>query len=321
MELDPSTAAEAFARPGMDPRQWISYGIVNADSEEARSVLFDDDDGELPFPLVIVTLQPSGVTVPCRVAGMVAGEGEADWFPFVGGDEVLVAIPEGDERAGCCIIGRLNQAKDKFPRTIAGADTTQNTMGFRRMRTPYVLETASGYMVRSATTGAAFAIDQAGAIFLNNGDKHLLAMTADVVSLGLGDQSAYIQFDASKSTTTIAAKETSMVVSADESKWLCKGTLALGTSGVAPTDHAISVEAVVGILNTIFTAIGVASTAPPALVAFLATFTAPATLAGLVTASAAAPLPSLQGLAITAGLAIPKSPGSPGIGCAGLTIG
>lgn len=116
----------------MDPRQWISMGTIDEDSEDARSIRFNDDDGApLPTgPLVTVTLQPSGITVTCRVASFIAGVGESAWFPFQQKDEVIVAIPQGSERAGPVILGRLNQALDTFPAVVAGQDTSKNTFDF-----------------------------------------------------------------------------------------------------------------------------------------------------------------------------------------------
>lgn len=100
--FDHATMGQAFAAPGMDPRQWVSMASVDPDSENARSVSFTDADGNpSPYgPLVSVTLQPSGISIRCRVAGAVAGNGEAEWYPFVAGDEVCVVIAEGDERDG-----------------------------------------------------------------------------------------------------------------------------------------------------------------------------------------------------------------------------
>ena len=156
--LDIAALRDLMRGPGMDTRQWISYGIVDADNPEARSVRFNDDGGT-PLPegvLVAVTLMPSGISVTCRVSSQNAGSGEGEYSPFGPGDEVLVAIPEGNERAGCAIIGRFNNAHDVFPQQVAGQDITNNDTTVRRLKTPYVLETAASYMVRSALSGASF---------------------------------------------------------------------------------------------------------------------------------------------------------------------
>ena len=92
--FDHATAGQAFAGPGMDTRQWVSYGQVDQDTQDSRCVVFDPDLG----PLVNVTLQPSGIPVVCRVLAPFAGQGESEYFPFISGDEVVVAITQGDER-------------------------------------------------------------------------------------------------------------------------------------------------------------------------------------------------------------------------------
>ena len=185
------------AHPGADTRQWISSGIVAADTPGSRSIRFNDENGAALSHGVLITvhLYPSDITVSCRVAGQCAGDGEADWMPFIAGDEVIVAIPEGCERSGCVIIGRLNQKQDKFPSMVAGNDVTQNTFGFRRIRVPYILETASGYMVRHAQTGANLTIDQTGNIFLSDGSGNQLILNTNLTKLGLGDNSASLIFD------------------------------------------------------------------------------------------------------------------------------
>src|ERR1700722_6710543 len=105
-EMDSTSMAHLFSHPGADTRQWLSYGLVcQAVAGGDQSVRFTDDTGAtLPQGVLVdVTLQPSGITVPCRVGAQSAGNGEGEFNPFGPGDEVLVAVPEGNERAGCVI--------------------------------------------------------------------------------------------------------------------------------------------------------------------------------------------------------------------------
>src|ERR1019366_2087115 len=136
---DAGLAREAVAGP-IDTRQWVSYGTVSPETPDAKSTTFTKEYG----PLVNVKLHPTGIPVVCRVAHEVAGNGEGEWFPFIEGDEVIVLIPEGDETAGCVIMGRLNQEIDFWPTIVAGQDPRLNNFAFRRMRTPYIFETAGG---------------------------------------------------------------------------------------------------------------------------------------------------------------------------------
>jgi hypothetical protein len=321
--FDHSTLGEAFSRPGMDTRQWISYGIVNDEvADGPHSTHFDDEDGA-PLgvgPIIAVTLQPSNIVVACRVASGVAGNGEAEWFPFQAKDEVLVAIPEGDERAGCVIIGRLPNSFDVWPRTVAGQDATQGTFGFRRMRTPFIVETAASYLVRSATTGAQFGIDQTGQFILNDGDGSRFFFGADALGLSSADGTTSIQvLVADKQIAMTAGASTSLLLGADVSQFLSTGILLLGTSGAQPNGHAVTVEQMIVFVDALLKALCVAQ--PAAWVG--------ATLAPLIPAAlnAAIPVGAVGSIApylaaLTAAISIPPDPTGqiPGLGRAGLLL-
>jgi hypothetical protein len=269
--FDHATFGDAFARPGLDTRQWLSYGLVQSDTDNQHSIHFDDEEGSpIPEgPIVVATLQPSNITVPCRVAGSCAGNGEGEWFPFQQGDEVLVAIPEGDERAGCVIIARLNNELDAWPRVVAGQDSTGNNFGFRRLRTPYILETAASYLVRSAVTGAQFGIDQQGQFILNDGDGSRLFMGADAVGFSSGDGSTSLQIlVGDKQLAMTAGSTASFLLDAKASQFTSKGTLSVGTTGLLSLGHAVTMEEVLMLLvnYTIFLNNSGVTFAPPLFV-------------------------------------------------------
>ncbi len=293
-----SALREMLAGPGMDTRQWVSNGTVVQDTPDARSVVFKDTEGN-PLSngvLVVVKLHPSATIVACRLAGGCAGDGEGEYMPFVAGDEVVVVIPEGDERAGPMIIGRLNQKYDIFPHTVAGQDVTANTFGFRRIRCPYILETASSYMIRSAVTGANLTIDQTGNIFLASGDGHLLLLNADAVKLGIGnaDVPAYLQFDPSTSQASLAAEQ-----------------LTVSLTGHVPCYHLLTVEAFINVLSVVlagFLVPPVPALATPSAVATTQTLIAAMLPACVLPTSVLTPV-ALQ--AITAAFALQSLPTSP----------
>lgn len=186
--IDQSTVGEAVRAPGIDPRQWVSIGIVTAGGQEDEIVVFDEDEGQ---PLVRVLLEPTKIPVVARVAGQVAGNGEGDWFPFVEGDEVVVAIPEGSERSGCVIIGRLPNSVNKFPmESVAGQDPTTNTFAFSRRRTAVIQENSGPVMFRSAESEALFGLDKSGVFTVKTGDRSALQMSPDVIGFqGPSDES------------------------------------------------------------------------------------------------------------------------------------
>src|ERR1019366_9401932 len=126
--FDFRTLAQLLSFPGIDPRQWVSIGIVDPDTPQARSVQFNDEEGNpLPHPLVNVTLQPGGLEVSARVLASVSGAQIGEWHPFVAGDEVLVLIPSGNESMGCVIVGRLSNSLDVHPTSVSGNDQTKDT--------------------------------------------------------------------------------------------------------------------------------------------------------------------------------------------------
>lgn len=249
--FDASTMRQALSGPGMDTRQWISYGRVEPDSPDARNVLFDEADSEgTPLGQVIVTvkLEPSATIVPCRIGGMVAGNGEGEYYPFIEGDEVLVAIPEGDEKAGCVIISRLGQSLDAFPLNVGGADVTKNNFGFRRMRAPFILETAESYMMRGTTAKWQLTFDRTGNVFLASGAQHQLVLHADGITLGSGDEKVSIQMNPSDSSMTLKGNGTTLLISDSGSQFFTGGQLAIATAGLPASGNAVTLQQVLNLL-------------------------------------------------------------------------
>lgn len=315
---DAALAQESVSGPGADTRHWCSYGTVDPDTPDARSVDFTTKYG----PLVHVTLHPSGIPVICRVAHHVAGNGEGEWFPFVGGDEVLVLIPEGDETAGCAIVGRLNQEIDQWPQQVAGQDSTKNNFAFRRLRTPYVMETGAGYLVRSATTKAFLSLSPIGDVVLSNADSAFLALNAHFCGLQNADADTLIQLDVENKRVVLEAAGTKQVLDASQSSLYTSGTMEIGTAGNQAAEHATSAEAMVNLLATFLLAAAGAATTPVSLVGFFAAFAAPGPLAALIELAAGRPLTPDLTAAIQQALQTPKVAGSiVGIGAGGLLIG
>lgn len=328
---------ELGSGPGTDTRQWTSYGTVIPDAGSTRSVRFSDSSGA-PLAhgvLVDVKLHPSGTVVPCRVASMCAGNGEGEFYPFVAGDEVLVAITEGDERAGCVILGRLNQSHDVFPQTVAGMDVTQNNFGFRRHVAPFVVEVGQGYVIRQAPTGAQLAFDQTGQVWLADADGSQLAMTPDVVSLMLVGETVGLQIDVSNQQVNLVAGGTNFQVSDGKVELQTGGTVSLASMGAVANLHMTHLEGVVCLLNGLL--VGLAAVlaeagATPLTGPTLALLLSPAPpianpaimTQGIPAAASAIITPYLE--VIAAALAVPKEPPAgllviPGVGLPGFMVG
>lgn len=265
MYFDTATIRDAVTGPGTDTRSWIQYGLVDASTAGGHSTRFNDQDGT-PLQegvMVDVTLQPSGLSVPCRIAGQTGGSGEGEYSPFGPGDEVIVAIPDGNERNGCVIIGRLSNGKDVFPSTVAGIDVTKNNVTFRRLKTPYIMETASTWMVRSAATGANFNIDPTGNVMIADGLGSMLALNQSVIALQDGTQSSMLQIDTASKTLTLqssSGNSSATTFQLDDggglSSFMSGGSLALVTSGGGyALGHAVTVEQVIAILKAFMLAL------------------------------------------------------------------
>jgi hypothetical protein len=317
--------------------QWVSWGTVDDESPDGKPVEFDPDYG----PLVDVKLHPSAAHVRCRVASAVAGNGEAEYYPFIGGDEVLVAIPEGDERAGCTIIGRGNNQLDKFPMTVAGNDVTGNQFGFRRMRAPYVIETAAAYGIRNAMNGVLFMLGQDGTVVLKDAytgylslnpdwcglqttddtsDLPTISPTATMMTLQLNKQSSNILLSV-ESATGFAR----LTLGKQSSALMTNGTFAVAAGGVLPTEHVATVEGVANLLTAIVMGIGAAGVGGLPGLAVLA---AAQTLVAAAVPIAAAPgtgtlNPAIYSAIKTALLAKAPNPtgAMPNIGCPGFVAG
>lgn len=343
--VDTAQFSEAVSRPGVDPRQWISYGIVSTQAEDADVVVFDEDEG---CPLVQVILQPTQVAVRCRVGATIAGNGEGEWFPFVKGDEVLVAIPEGYEDAGCVIISRLNNAIDKFPmESVAGQDPTTNSFAFQRRRTPFVQEFAGPVFLRTALSGAFFSIDEAGTVTIKDGENSAFQMSPDAIgwqgpSSTTSPPNFLLQMSLSREQFTVQVRDAVLNMSSSraspvQNTLTVPGAMAYGTSGNPPLEHNLSTEADANILTQMFlafaaftSALGVApltGTSYGAAIAawvltpgFAAAWGIAATPAGVlkpdialaIAAWAAAPVPKPNTGAVQL---------LPGLGCPGMLVG
>jgi hypothetical protein len=325
--MDLRTMAEGMSFPGIDPREWCSYGLVEAGEE---SVVFDEDHG----PLVVVRLQPSNVSVRCRVGCQTAGDGEGEFSPFVAGDEVLVALPSGDPKGGPVIVCRLNNAVDKAPmESVAGQDPTTNTFAYKRQRTAFIHEVAGQYLVREATSEAFFSIDRKGAITHRDGSKGALQQTSDMFGYQSGDGLAVLQLDLTSKRFTMAVGDATIVMSDSSSSPPTSairvgGVLQLSVSSQPAAEHVTTAEAVAGMFQALGVAMVAAGLSGPLLP--LAAVFSPGGIAGILTAASQAPLaPPIAGAVFGAfagaGQKPPAVPGQgqllPGLGATGLLTG
>lgn len=343
--IDVVSFAEATARPGNDPRQWVSNGIVTA-GEDGQVVQFRTDLGQV---MVSVTLHPSLTPVYCRVGSHVAGAGEADYHPFVEGDEVVVVLPEGREDSNPTIICRLNSSLDPFPMdSVAGQDPTTNSFAFTRRRAPYVQEYAGPVLIRSALSTAFLSIDETGQVVLKDSQNAALQIGADLIGFqgpSTPDRPPefLLQLDLTHRHFSVQVGDAIMCLSAsdatpEQSTITLPGPFTIGTGGNPPLEHATSTEAVANVLEKLFVELGAiigASGAAPltgaSFAALIAAWLIAPSFPACWAAAAVAPLgsvsPTLPGILaglFAAPLPKPQTGGfqtNPGIGSAGLLIG
>jgi len=345
--FDQATAAEALRVPGIDPRQWISNGLV-VGGEDDEPVLFDEDDGQV---YVQVQLEPSKLPVLCRLGASVAGNGEGDYTPFMVGDEVLVACPLGREDNGSVVICRLNNSLDKFPmESVAGQDPTTNTFGFRRRRTAFVEEYAGPVLLRTALSEAFISIDEGGVVTIRGTDGVSMQMSPDAFQFQ-GPQSPdqapeyILQMDMDGEHFLVQVKDAIISIGSssadpDQNTISVPSAMTIGTAGNATAEHVLSTEAFTSLIGHMMQLLSVAlaaTGATPLTGASLAVFFADP----LFSATCITPALPLAAAAPTAGYlatvqaafpaafqaqpqkaAVPTgtSP-APGIGCSGLLVG
>ena len=321
--FDAPTLREAFKGPGQDTRAWFSIGLVDKETPDAPSVEFDPEVG----PLVAVTLQPSNMPIVCRVLG----QGEGEWSVFVEGDEVHVAIVDGDPKAGAVIVGRAPNGIDKMPDTIAGQDATMNAFSWKQTRPPFIWEVADAWALRSAVTGALFRLGVDGSWTMSDGDNDYIAVTPDFITAQSGDASMLIQIDILNGRATMQAGDAQLQLSKDGDAYLSAfGNLFITGNGAPPVAHAIGVEQVLVLMQAYILALGgaLATEGPPiaAVGAAIAAAVTPATLNTLfeaVPTVAMALLVEPYKAALTLALQTPpdETGAKPGVGSSGVLIG
>lgn len=100
--MDMGRLGNALARPGIDPRTWFTYGTVDAVGVDQEGAFVD------------LTLLPSGASMTARAGTIYAGPGYGFHVPFGVGDEVVVAVPDGDPAHGGVVVARMQSASDEL---------------------------------------------------------------------------------------------------------------------------------------------------------------------------------------------------------------
>lgn len=152
--LDVTRLANAVSRPGIDPRIWVSYAVLQTapvvDTREGKQGVFAD-----------VRLLPSGVLDTARVGAIYAGNGFGLYAPLHKNDEVLVCAPSGNPDEGLVITQRLWSTSDPQPQQVA--DTPEDVT--------LVVEPDKNLRLSVQGSGNVYLTVDSGKIFLGSPDN------------------------------------------------------------------------------------------------------------------------------------------------------
>lgn len=145
----------AIARPGNDPRLWVSFATVDAVGVDSEGAFVD------------CTCLPTGDPVTARVGALYAGPGFGFYVPISVGDEVVVVLPNGDPLHGGVVVARLQSPSDEL-----SAEAQANP-------TDAVLVIEEGKSIRIAVSGG-------GKVYLGSADASRgVARLADDINVDL----------------------------------------------------------------------------------------------------------------------------------------
>lgn len=317
MSWDYASQKEAQAGPGADTRIWCSNGVVNADQPSAPAVSFASKVG----PLVSVRLHPSDTDVRCRVASFIAGAGEGEWHPFGGGDEVVVVFPQGSERGGGIIVGRLNNGVDTAPTNVANNDVTQNNLTTRRSIPNYAWEIENGWILRSSTTTAQLALDRKGGWIMSSGDTHFVSLSSTGAILSIANMQSYLSIDASSGQISVNAGKGKAGFLLDPSSGIIFATTSSSVPLAGPVGRVATIEGTLNLLLCVLGELGALMTPPVTGAQVVAAVTAGLAdvPAGTCAGAIGGPIPfTAVSSLLAAALAVPRDPTGlilPSLGC------
>lgn len=158
--VDAGRLSALAARPGIDPRVWLTLATVT-------DIGFDPNEGIF----VDVKYQPGGEPETAYLGSGFIGNGFGSHAPVKIDDTVLVAIPMGDPGNGPIIIARFWNSGDPPPAEISG------------MLTDLYLRAEPGQKIYVRTSGSGDGID------IQVGQGHYVVQAAGQVRMQAANQS------------------------------------------------------------------------------------------------------------------------------------
>lgn len=102
--IDANRLAAIASRPGIDPRVWLTFGVV-------QDVAYDAEHGMLAD----VQYMPEGDIETALVGSCYLGHNYGAWCGLKKGHIVLIAVPLGDPSAGPVIISQIHTGSERPP--------------------------------------------------------------------------------------------------------------------------------------------------------------------------------------------------------------
>lgn len=168
--MDVGRLAEAVSGPGIDPRTWLSFGVVTAIGSDAEGFFAD------------TTMVPGMVKVPARVGMSYAGPGFGESSPVGVDDEVVVVIPDGNPANGGVVVARLWSASDAPPSDVL--DNPDDRVLVMKPGQSYRLGVSNGGGVFLGQTTASDAAVR-GTTYRSAEDSRFAAMDAFAEAVGV----------------------------------------------------------------------------------------------------------------------------------------
>lgn len=163
--IDVGRLGEALARPGMDTRTWL----IRAEVVRTTTVTGGDEAGM--YADVLLFYPDRAVEETALVGCAYSGPGFGVWAELHPGDEVLVAMPNGDPDEGPVIVTRLWSAGEPPPGEAGSG---------------YVIKAREGARVRIIADGADIVLETRGAGKVRLGHDSGAAIPTDEIVHGSG---------------------------------------------------------------------------------------------------------------------------------------
>lgn len=208
-KIDFNRLAKAVGTPGIDPRTWVSYGIVCTITDDGEPN-FTDPNAIFVAPDGVwadVLLVPVEVPVTARVQLGVGGTKAQINAPISPGDRVLVALPEGLMSDALVIVAIMNNQAAQLGLDSGGTPQFKNDrLSIFASGIPVEVMTKDGAVLRLEADGAA-SLSVPGSKKLQLGATDLQPMDGVVTGRGIDSFTGSTYFVLGSASSVVLAKK------------------------------------------------------------------------------------------------------------------